>query len=463
WRELLKTGKATAVDRNEMIAFALRQREWDTAREQLLIALKTNPVPETFRLTSDYYVAQGDLNQGVTFARQAYDAAPNDSTNRLVLAHRLMSLRGTNENREAFALLKQVAFTKDPPALDAIALLAMRFQPTADEVTNYVQLIQQHPARTLAQEFFALDLLLQHQPARRQEIIDKACAKYTAPGDDALVQLGRWLYRNNEYTLVVKNVPLLKAYGSQDMFLVHLDALAALGRWADVEKALESTRVPLDPFFVSIYQVRVAMEMGRKELVPLNWTVAQRRAANNAQHLIYLAQYAEKIGADDEAIKAYRRMTEITPNAKPAFVALIRLLEKVGHTRDIREALRVMIERFPEELPARNDYAYLNLLLNENIETARKASEELVRATPNMLAYRTTLALAYLRLNQPANARTLLDNLNIKWADAPAGWQAVYAATLAGNGDTNAARQIARQIPTKSLRPEERYLIQTLL
>lgn len=463
WKELMRTGKATAADRNQFITVALRQRDWNTARDQLLIALKENPVPETYRLTSDYYAAQGDFKQGVSFARQAVGAAPTDSANRFFLAHRLMSLRGTDETREAFTLLKQISTNHDAAALDAIALLAARFQPSLPEVDEYARLIAQHPARTLVHEFFALDMLLQFKPGERQQIIDSACAKYTALNDEALVQLGRWLNRNKEFALVTRHISLARALGSQELFLVYLDALAALTQWADVGKALESSRLPLDPFYTSIYQVRVAIELGQKELVPVNWSLAQRRAGDNAQYLLYLAQYAEKIGANDEAIKAYRRLTEISPNLKAAFVSLVRLLEPVGHTRDVREVLRLMMERFPEETAARNDYAYLTLLLNENVEATRQIAEQLFRANPNLLAHRATLALAYLRIQQPQNAKALLAGLNIKWSEVLPGWQCVYAATLASNGDVEGARQLARQIPTKNLKPEERFLIQGLL
>jgi thioredoxin-like negative regulator of GroEL len=463
WRELLKTGEATAADRNEMIGTALQRGDWATAREQLLVALKNNAVPETFRLTSDYYAAQGDLAQGLQFARQALQASPADTTNALLLAHRLMTFRSTNETREAFTLLKQIASSPNPTALDAVALLATRFQPAAAEVDQYISLLQTHPAHTLAHEFFALDLRVQFKPAERQQAINQAAARYTALDDEALVQFGRWLNRNREHDLAVKVIPLQRALGSQDLFLIHLDALAALHRWIEVDEALQKPSLPLDAFFVNLYQVRVAMELNRKELVPVNWSLAHRRAVDNPQQLAYLAQYAEKIGAGEEAVKAYRRLTEIAPEGRDAYVALLRLLEQVGQTRDVREVLRRMVERFPDETAARNDYAYLNLLLNENVEVARQISEQLYQADPSMLAHRTTLALAYLRLQQPQNARPLLTGLKVEWNKVLPGWQCVYAATLATNGDMAAAKEIARRIPLSKLKPEERLLIQGLL
>lgn len=463
WHELIKTGKATLADRTAMATHALRVRDWNAARDQLLILLEKNPVPETLRLTSDYYRLQGDLPQAISYARKAHEADKDNSTNELFLASRLLAARDANETREAVALLQQVARTKDPPALDAISILVGNFQPTVEEANEYVRLIQEHPAHTPVHEFFALDLALKFNSGRRREIIDQAVAKYGKSTGATLVELGRWLRRNNELNRALELIPLETAYTSQDLFTIHLDSLAGLDRWADVEKALDSTRVPIDQFYVSLYQVRVAIELKRNELVPVAWSLAHRRAGENPRFVSTLAEYAEKIGAPEEAAKAWRRLIELTPNNKAAYLALIRALEQVGHTRDLRDVLKLMGERFPDEVAIRNDLAYLNLLLGEDLNTSAQMAEQLARGTPTMLAYRVTLALAYLRASKPGDAKAILSNINVDWDSVAPGWRAVYAAVLADTGDADSAKRVAQKIPTKALRPEERFLIQRLL
>jgi hypothetical protein len=68
-----------------------------------------------------------------------------------------------------------------------------------------------------------------------------------------------------------------------------------------------------------------------------------------------------------------------------------------------------------------------------------------------------------LRSNDPKAALALLKDVAVDWPKVSPGWQAVFAATLAANGDTNAAKFIARGIPPKSLKIEERQLISSLL
>jgi hypothetical protein len=56
-----------------------------------------------------------------------------------------------------------------------------------------------------------------------------------------------------------------------------------------------------------------------------------------------------------------------------------------------------------------NDLAYLNLLLKNEVDASGHIAEKLVREHPQMLAYRTTLALAYLRSNDAAGAKKASD------------------------------------------------------
>ena len=57
----------------------------------------------------------------------------------------------------------------------------------------------------------------------------------------------------------------------------------------------------------------------------------------------------------------------------------------------------------------------------------------MTRQHPDLLAHRTTLALAYLRAGNPSAAAQLYKGVNIQWKSAPPGWRAGYAAVLAAN------------------------------
>lgn len=463
WLEVLKSPQATTADRLEAITAALRSQAWEVAREQLQIALGRPPVPaQAYRLASDYYAAQGDLKQGVHFARQALQAAPTDGTNILFVAQRLLLAQSPAEQAEARALLD--AHAREPVATgaEALVLLATRFKTSADELDAVIARLRAHPGRTLPQEFFTYDLELKLRPNTRSNIVAAARRLHAQGSEDALLELCRWLNRHGEHAAVIEHLPLPRALQSQALYLVHLDALAGLGRWADVEAALDAPGAPLDPFYLTLYKVRSQMEQGRAELASLNWTVAYNRAADNPEQILYLAQYAERIGAVNEALRAYRRATELLPQHRPALLALLRLTEKTGGTRDVRDVLALFTQRFPEDASAQNDHAYFNLLLGENLESARQIAEMLVRAQPEMLAFRITLALAELRLQRGQEAARWLTGLQLDWGQVRPAWRVVYAAALHASGDTAGAKRQLASVPLQDLRPEERALIPKL-
>ena len=96
--------------------------------------------------------------------------------------------------------------------------------------------------------------------------------------------------------------------------------------------------------------------------------------------------------------------------------------------------------------------------MEESLHTA----QELVTALPDRDAYRTTLALALLRKNKPADALAVYEPMKLNWSTALPGWQAVRAAVLAANGREEEARSLALSINWDRLKPQERDLVRAL-
>ena len=177
---------------------------------------------------------------------------------------------------------------------------------------------------------------------------------------------------------------------------------------------------------------------------------------------VAVAQYAERLGLRDDAAKAYR-MLKGTNGAerveRAGWLGLILLAEQSGDTRKLRDQLREFVGRFPGEFEPQNDLAYLDLLLNENIAPSLESAAQRVKRFPDVLAYRTTLALAHLRNGDAAAARRVYGGIETDWSTAQPGWHAVYAAVLAASGEQALAGSHAREIHIARLKAEERVLI----
>ena len=155
-------------------------------------------------------------------------------------------------------------------------------------------------------------------------------------------------------------------------------------------------------------------------------------------------------------------MVKFPATAVPGYLGLIRVAEKRADTRQLRDIMAELSRQLPEDPAPKNDLAYLNLLFNEKVDDSTKTAQELVTALPDRAAYRTTLALGYLRKKQPQEALAAYDQTEINWSTALPGWQAVRAAVLAANGRDQEARSLALSINWDRLKPQERDLVSKL-
>jgi tetratricopeptide (TPR) repeat protein len=293
------------------------------------------------------------------------------------------------------------------------------------------------------------------EPALRAGSIDQAVAQFSKNGPEDLLALGRWLLQQGEAARVLEVIGAAEALSRQELFLVRLDALASLGRWEEIRQTIEKEKPPIKPLYAEVFQARAAKELGQLREANAHWTLALSHALPNLEQNLYLARYAEKMGEHRVAAKAWRQVARTPAWALRANLAALPSLEKDGDTRGLREAVQQLTRLAPNDPAPCNDAAYLDLLLQENVKAATATAEQLCHAHPEVLAYRTTLALAYLRTHRLAEALALYERVEVPWDKAPARSQAIHAAVLAASG-----RIEAPAVPDSALLlPEERALL----
>jgi hypothetical protein len=120
---------------------------------------------------------------------------------------------------------------------------------------------------------------------------------------------------------------------------------------------------------------------------------------------------------------------------------------------------------WPDDAAARNEDAYLRLLLGASdgaAEAAEREAQILVAQEPLNWAARATLGLARLRLGKKEEALAVFRNIRATGSEPP-GALAVRAAILAVTGYEEGARGDAHKLGAEHLLPEERALIAPLL
>ena len=400
-------------------------------------------------------------------ARQQFEAA-------LVLI--TVGDKGTQS--DGWAEIRRLAEAKaSPESLDALVFMAQRAgsTPGADASTEaargmflprseLIERIEAHPRAGIQQRLLALDLRMADEPQRRAEWIQSAVDRFAGTkDDDDLAALARWLYAHGEFTKVLDVLSPTRAAEDRALFFQRLDALAALNRWADIRQVIESHPLAIDPVVEQMYLARCAQQLGESKLRDVHWEAALHAAGADPDKLLSLGTYAQKTGNLETALAAFRAAVQAAPESRPADEALLGALEAAGKTREERAALAALAERWPHDAAVRNDAAYLDALLGENVRAAVDTAKELVRADPASLPHRVTLALAELRAGNNLAALDAFKDIDTLHTAMQPRQRAVLAAVLWATSYDQPARDALRNLPLDGLLPEERTLVQPII
>ena len=463
-RSVAESAGATGQDRAAYLRVLIRAGRLDLADEfvrKMGVTGRADPVVAA--LIGDLLRMRGQPEE----ARAVEDLAAASSvlgektTAELIQARGRLESPDPAERAQARATLLRIGGSKAPEARDALRILAVAPDRTEKETREMIRLLEANPLNPAADFFLAKTLTLELRPDWRGAVLEEARKLWSGGTEEQRTALAEFFMRHGDAEGVL-DLPVTRQGRA---FLLRLDALARLGRWPTIREELvlaSAEKNALDPFFIEVFQARVAQEMREISMADVRWKQAMSKAAGNPQKLEFLANFAEKSGNLPMAAEAYRSMVKFPAAAVPGYLGLIRIAEKRADVRQLRDVIGELSRQLPEDPAPKNDLAYLNLLLNDRIDDSLQISRDLVSALPDRAAYRTTLALAYLRKNESQKALAAYDETKIDWSAALPGWQAVRAAVLAANGQEEEARRLAASINWDRLKPQERDLVRTL-
>ena len=463
WQRLLQSGHATPDDRRSFVEHALRAGANSAAADELDKLVKESPShPVNLWLAAQLFATAGDREQAIYYAARARLNNPTNQQYQLFLASLRFDSAQEDQRFAAHSNVWGIASEAGPLSLDALGFLARRRELTSEQRLRVAALLRKHPLKTLGHELLALTLEIAAAPTRRDELLDAAVATHKASDPDTRVQVAVWLNQNQEFERTLRLLPLEEAIKRKEFLLAHADALGGLSRWEELKKIFESNKLPLEQSYAQAFLARCDKELGQAASAEQHWREAIRTAERHSEQLMWVALFAEQCNEFSTAKTALRSLISFVENPRPAFQVLMRVTERTGPTTELRDLLGEMSKRWPEEVAYRNDFAYLNALLNTDTPKSLKTAEALVRQHPENLTHRTTLALALFRQQDFVRAMGAYAGRQYRWEIAFPSQRAVYAAVLAANGRDTEARELARAINSSQLRPEELQLIAAL-
>jgi tetratricopeptide (TPR) repeat protein len=344
-------------------------------------------------------------------------------------------------------------------------------------LTEVANALEQHPDARPYHKLLALEVRARQDPALVDQYVADAVERFgntaslTQPysgnseiADETLVALAGWLNKIGRPAKTLEVLPQARASQRQDLFLQYLNALGGLQRWNDIKESLISERFPIEPVLQHMYLAVAQTHLGSATSATNEWLRALD-VANTTEKLSALARYAEQNSANDIADAAYVGALKIEPKNREAYTGRLRIALAAGKTADAQTIVAEISQLWPDDAAARDQNAYLRLLLGGSAEEAEAAEREaqlLVKTQPRNWFARATLGLARLRLGRNKDALAAFRGIKAT-GNEPPGALAVRAAILALNGHEEGARNDALLLVAKPLLPEERALIAPLL
>ena len=463
-RSVAESSQSTTDDQVAYLRAALQAGRLDLADEFLKrIGIAGRSSPKIAAIAASLLRLRGETEKAKALEQETAEKAQGGEKTEaeLMRARGQIESPDPSERATGRATLLKIAAQNDPHNLEARRLLITSPDRSEKETQELIRLMELDTKASTADRLAAKSLLLEIHPDWRGATLEEAKKTWSTGTAEDQLALAEFLGRHNDPEGVLALPPVRQGRG----FLLRLDALAKLKKWAAIRDELNQAseaKIPLDPFLADVFQARAAQELREIPMAEAQWKKAKSKAAGDPRKLDFLANFAERSGNIPLARETYRDMTRYPATAVPGYFGLIRIAEKNAATPELRDIMGELTRQLPKDPAPKNDFAYLNLLMNDRLDDSLKTAQELVEAIPGFPAYRTTLALAYLRKKQPAEALTAYDGLPMNWSTALPGWQAVRASVLAANQKEDEARHLAAEINWDRLKPEERDLIRTL-
>ncbi|WOO41840.1 hypothetical protein [Rubellicoccus peritrichatus] len=459
WQEAYELSE-DREDLIELIDAAILARQLDIAEENIkeLKALG-QPLGTAFYHEARLKLLEMDVTEAIAAAQQSLTegGAPEDAP--FLYIQLTQFSQDPAVRAEGIEYLRELARKPNTIGIKALRRIGAFPENTPDELREVIDAVNNHPARERNDLLYALELEMRLPDASAKDNLRKASELFNKDDLGELTEYGRWLNRQRRYGQTLEIITEKQALSRSDLFLVWADALAALDKWDKIGEVLSLSNLPIQRYQFLLFQARLYFETGQYDRGEFAWTRALLQVANQPRQLWYLEGYAMRLGLYEQARETLDRLTQLASTRREAYEKLVQLEQKHGSVESLREVLKRMSEAYPRDLMVKNDLAYANLLLNEEVQQSAEVARELVDDGSLFLANRITLALAYYRLGQMSKAAEVLDTLGIDWNQARPGFRAIYAAILRANGRTTDANKLLTNINVGALLKEEQELL----
>lgn len=393
---------------------------------------------------------------------EAARLAPEDESYRLQLA--LASLEQSNPTlrEQGRAMLEGL---RNSPALRAAAVRSLildgvAHRDDARKLRALAKELQDYPEALFSDRMLYLELLRQLRDPEYIPYLTQI-QKNASEKATELAALLTWMNANQlsaaalEFTKSIPQEILTK----WPVPWAVAEAFAKSKDWPALEKVTTDANWGQFDFLRRAYLTRALRAEEKPTAAEHEWTGAMKSAAPNAQSLLLLTRVITEWGWTDKTVDLLWALTKHPGKQNEAFMILYQHYAKVSDTQGLYRVLVRLAELDSADLRVQNNLAQISLLLNADVDRARRMAADLYQKEPTNGAFASTYAFSLYSKGDIGAAVKVMNNLRQDQQRDPA-VAAYYGVMLASAGEKGKALEYLQIGKTATLLPEEKTLIE---
>ena len=463
WRRKVAQEEPQSVsDALALARCALHFKDLATARQTL------DAVNENGRNTAEFRGACAVLAQKMKEDEKAEEEwseairlAPQDSSYRLQLATLRLRSKKPERRKSGEEMLNELRAdpTQRVPATRALIMNGAAQHIGNDVMLTMAQELQAYPEATFNDRILYLDILRQ----LRSPEFTKWLTSFEQDADSDPVKLTAlisWMATNRQSLVAIDFVRSLppEALAKWPVPIAVAEAYATLRDWAALETWVTNKDWGQSDFMRHAYLALALRNQDKTEAADKEWAAAEKQAATQPMFLSMLTRATSEWRWKKEWLEL---LWTLTKYPETQFEALQNLYQNYSDDRDTSGLYRVLVrlaELMPEDEAIQNNLAQVCLLLNADMEHARKLAAEIYRKQGSNPAYAATYAFALYTNGDITGALKIMSQLSPTQLREPA-VAAYYGIFLTAAGDSQNARDYLKLGSTAQLLPEEKTLL----
>lgn len=464
WRQrVLELDPSSITDRLALVQAAIIFQDYTLASNTLagVPASGTKTIAYN-NLAGTVALVEGQLDQAEAHFSEAIRLDPSNPVPQVNLA--VVRLHRTNalDMAEARIALQRVILTSTNATLRSQARRelvndAMRFNNISTALALSKQLADQTNS-VFADKLLRLDVLMKAQNPEFKSSLT-SYQREAATNSAKLFDLANWQMKRlspAEALGWLQSLPM-QTRTNQPASLLAAQCQIETGDWRGLQAAIQQQNWSELEFIRHAFLARALREQGLADASTAEWGVALQYAGKQKGTLIALFRLAAEWRWNTEAEQILWTIVNKYPEEKWATSTLSQALLVWHRTRSLMELFKIMSQRNPDDLDAKNNLAMTAMLLGEQELKPYDLSQQAYEKAPANPSYVSTYAFSlYLQKKYP-DALKVMQQLSPKELQDPsvAGY---YGLILKANGKTAQAKSFLDLSAKGHLLPEEQSL-----